>query len=129
MQYRSRMQLTRDTRSDVNVILAYAPGEVTLRGQVLRASAIVTPERIVEWPVTALADLTPAALDHVLALEPEIVLLATGVVQRFPEPEAYAHVNSRGVGFEVMEIGAACRTYNLLVADARRVALALLLGD
>lgn len=123
------MQLTTDTRTDVNVVLGYAASEVRLRDRVLRASAIVTRDLIVEWPVPGLAGLTPAALDRVLALEPEIVLLSTGAVQRFPEPEAYAHVNARGIGFEVMAIGAACRTYNLLVADDRRVALALIVGD
>lgn len=128
MQYRSRMQLTRDTRTDVNVVLGYSAAEVRLRDRVLNASAIVTRDRVVDWPVATLAQLTPGVLDHVLALDPEIVLLATGATQRFPEPEAYAHLNARGVGLEAMEIGAACRTYNLLVADDRRVALALVIG-
>lgn len=123
------MQLTRDTRTDINVVLGYAPGEVRLRDRVLRTSAIVTRDRIVDWPIAGLAQLSTAALDRVLELDPEIVLLSTGAVQRFPEPAAYAHVNARGVGFEVMALGAACRTYNLLLADERRVALALLAGD
>lgn len=128
MQYRSRMQLTRDTRADVNVVLGYSAAEVQLRDRVLRASAVITRDRVLDWPVGELAELTTGALDRVLELDPELVLLATGAVQRFPEPEAYAHVNARGVGFEVMDVGAACRTYNLLVADDRRVALALILG-
>lgn len=122
------MQLTRDTRADVNVVLGYAPDAVQLRDRVLRASAVITRDRVLDWPVGTFAELTTSALDRVLALEPELVLLATGATQRFPEPEAYAHVHARGVGFEVMDVGAACRTYNLLVADERRVALALILG-
>jgi uncharacterized protein len=120
------MQLSSDTRTDANVVVGYAADEVRLRERALRTSAIVTLDRIVDWPVASIADLTPSALDPVLDLDPEIVLLATGGVQRFPEPDVVAHVYSRGVGFEVMEVGAACRTYNLLLSEDRRVALALL---
>lgn len=126
MQYRSRMKLSSDTRADVNAVLGYGPTEVRLRARTLVTSAIVTADRIVDWPVASLAEVTPAALDRVLELQPEIVLLATGATQRFPEPDAYAHVQGRGIGFEVMEIGAACRTYNVLLGEDRRVALALL---
>jgi uncharacterized protein len=120
------MQLSSDTRTDANVVVGYAADEVRLRERALRTSAIVTADRIVDWPVASIADLTPSALDPVLDLGPEIVLLATGAVQRFPEPDVVAHVYSRGVGFEAMEVGAACRTYNLLLSEDRRVALALL---
>ncbi len=129
MRYRSRMKLGSDTRSDVNAVLGYGAAEVRLRERVLTRSAVITADRIVDWPVASLADLAPAALDRVLELQPEIVLLSTGATQRFPEPEVYAHVQGRGVGFEVMEIGAACRTYNVLLSEDRRVALALLFGD
>jgi uncharacterized protein len=120
------MKLSSDTRPDANVVLGYAADEVRLRGRALRASAIVTVDRVVDWPVGSLADVTPGALDRVLELAPEVVLLATGGTQRFPEPEVYAHVHARGVGFEAMEVGAACRTYNVLLGEDRRVALALL---
>jgi uncharacterized protein len=122
------MKLSSDTRTDVNVVLGYSPSEVRLRERALQSGAIVTADRVVDWPVAALDDLTPAALDAVLALQPEIVLLSTGGTQRFPAPEVFAHVYARGVGFEVMEVGAACRTYNLLLSEDRRVALALLFG-
>jgi uncharacterized protein len=126
VQYRSRMKLSSDTRADVNAVLGYGPAEVRLRTGALATSAIVTADRVVDWQVKSLAEVTPAALDRVLELQPEIVLLATGATQRFPEPDAYAHVQGRGVGFEAMEIGAACRTYNVLLGENRRVALALL---
>ena len=126
MQYRSRMKLSSDTRADANVVVGYAADEVRLRARTLRASAIVTVDRVVDWPVASLADVSPSALDAVLDLAPEIVLLATGGTQRFPDAAAYAHVYGRGVGFEAMEVGAACRTYNVLLSEDRRVALALL---
>lgn len=126
MQYRSRMKLSSDTRTDANVVVGYAADEVRLRGRTLRTSAIVTVDRVVDWPVAALDELSPSALDAVLGFAPEIVLLATGGTQRFPDPAVIAHVYGRGVGLEVMEIGAACRTYNVLLSEDRRVALALL---
>jgi uncharacterized protein len=120
------MKLGSDTRRDVNAVLGYGPAEVRLRERVLRHSVVITADRIVDWPVASLADVAPPALERVLELQPEIVLLSTGATQRFPEPAAYAHVQGRGIGFEVMEIGAACRTYNVLLSEDRRVALALL---
>jgi uncharacterized protein len=120
------MQLSSDTRTDANVVVGYAADEVRLRERALRTSAIVTVDRVVDWPVASMTQLSPSALDAVLDLGPELVLLATGGTQRFPEPDVVAHVYARGVGFEVMEVGAACRTYNLLLSEDRRVALALL---
>jgi uncharacterized protein len=120
------MQLSSDTRTDANVVVGYAADEVRLRERALRTSAIVTVDRVVDWPVASMTQLSPSALDAVLDLGPELVLLATGGTQRFPEPDVVAHVYARGVGFEVMAVGAACRTYNLLLSEDRRVALALL---
>jgi len=69
--------------------------------------------------------------DHwaaLLAQRPEIVLLGTGEQQRFPRPEILRPLTEAGIGVEVMTVQAACRTYNILVAEERRVAAALLLG-
>jgi uncharacterized protein len=120
------MQLSSDTRTDVNAVVGYAADEVRLRTRALRTSAIVTADRVVDWPVASLADISPSALDSVLDLGPEVVLLSTGGTQRFPDPAVIAHAYGRGVGFEVMDVGAACRTYNVLLGEDRRVALALL---
>ena len=120
------MKLSSDTRADANVVVGYSAREVRLRERTLARSAIVTVDRVVDWPGAAFDTLRPQALDAVLALQPALIVLASGARQRFPPPEVYAHVYGRGVGLEVMEIGAACRTYNLLLAEDRRVALALL---
>jgi uncharacterized protein len=120
------MKLSSDTRTDVNVVVGYSPGEVRLRERSLTTGAIVTADRLLDWPVASLAELSTAALEPLFELRPEIVLLSTGATQRFPDPEIIAHVYARGVGFEVMDVGAACRTYNVLLGEDRRVALALL---
>ena len=111
------MKLSADPQRGQNLITGYTAGEVKLAERTLVTSAIVMADRIVDWTVDAILD-----------LEPELVLLATGERQQFPAPALLAYLPGRGVGLEVMHTGAACRTYNVLVAEDRRVALALVLG-
>jgi uncharacterized protein len=66
-------------------------------------------------------------LGPLFALEPEVVVLSTGVKQQFPRAALRAEFATRKIGLEVMEIGAACRTYNVLVGEERRVLAAILL--
>jgi uncharacterized protein len=58
-------------------------------------------------------------------MTPEVVLLGTGVRLYIPEIDITAYFNSRGVGFEVMDTGAACRAFNVLIAEDRRVVAVL----
>ena len=122
------MQLAPDTHGQANLIAGYGPGQLRLRDRVLTASAIVTASEVLPWPVASVEALTPAQLDPVLGLKVEVVLLATGARQLWPPPAVLAHVARHGVGLEVMDLGAACRTFNLLVGDQRRVALAAILA-
>ena len=121
------MQLAPDTQGQANRIAGYGQGQLRLRDRVLTESAIVTAAEVLPWPVTSALSLTPEQLEPVLALKVEVVLLATGARQVWPTPAVLAHVAARGVGLEVMDLGAACRTFNLLVGDQRRVALAAIL--
>jgi len=122
------MQLAPDSHGRRNLIAGYAAGELRLRDRVLTESAIVTAEEVLRWPVASAAALTPQLLEPVLALPVEVVLLATGTRQVWPDAAVLAHAAARGVGLEVMDLGAACRTFNLLVGDGRPVALAAILG-
>jgi uncharacterized protein len=122
------MQLSADSHGQRNLIAGYAAGELRLRDRVLTASAIVTASEVLPWPVTRAEALTPELLEPLYALRVEVVLLATGVRQVWPPPALLAHAAARGVGLEVMDLGAACRTFNLLVGDQRPVALAAILG-
>jgi uncharacterized protein len=83
---------------------------------------------LLDWPPASFEALTAAHLQSLLALKPEIVLLGTGELQRFPRPDIIRPLVEAGIGVEVMTVPAACRTYNILVAEERRVAAALLLG-
>ena len=74
-----------------------------------------------------LDELSEADLDAVFALQPEIVVLGSGARQRFPDTRLLAVILARGIGCEVMDTGAACRTYNVLVSESRRAVAALFL--
>lgn len=105
------------------------PGAVTVGDRVLTTSFLMAPDRIVEgWPVRRAEAFDLAAIDALLALEPEVVLLGTGDTQVFPPREAMAALLARRIGIEVMANAAACRTYNLLASEGRRVVAAILLG-
>ena len=92
-------------------------------------SLIVMPETLIEnWGAISFEDLANAHFEHILSLEPEIVLLGTGKTLRFPNPALTQALTHAQIGMEVMDIHATCRTYNILMAEGRKVAAALILG-
>jgi len=123
-----RMKFTLENSAAANAVTARAPGEVHIAGRPYRASLVISPGQVIEnWPVRDATLLAEDALEAVFSLSPEIFLLGTGERQIFPDPRLYALIASRGIGFEVMDNGAACRTYNVLLAEGRDIALALIL--
>jgi len=121
------MQLTPDSDRLRHVVIGYGPDEIRLRDQILKTSSIVTRDRVLPWTARDVAALAPEDLDAVIALDVDVVLLATGVRQTWPPPTVIAHAARRRIGLEVMDVGAACRTYNVLLSEERRVALAAIL--
>lgn len=123
------MKLTLEKSSRLNLVRAYSPTELHIGEQIVRTRCIVTPtELITEWPPATYAEVDVAHLNTILELKPDVVVLGTGAVQRFP-PARFREVFARaGVGLEVMDLGAACRTFNVLVQEERRVAAALFLA-
>jgi uncharacterized protein len=122
------MKLTLETRPDFNAIVGYDDHEVRLRDRVLRTSCIITATTLLtDWAPRRVAEITAAHCAAVLELRPAIVLLATGPRLEFPDAAVYAPFLARGVGLEVMDLGAACRTYNVLLSEDRNVAVACLL--
>jgi uncharacterized protein len=121
------MRFARDNLAG-NVIRAYAAGRVTINEEVIATSVIVTPDRIVrDWLPHAFGDLEPRHLARLEELAPEIIVLGTGERLRFPGAEFTAGFLSRGIGVEIMDTHAACRTYNILLSEDRRVVAALLM--
>lgn len=122
------MKLTLDSQGDAYTISSYDRGRVVIAEEVLTRSLIVAPDRLLrDWPPQTFPELRREHVEWVLPLEPEIVLLGTGTRLRFPDPGITLPMHSRRVGLEVMDTGAACRTYNVLSAEGRRVVAALLL--
>lgn len=111
-----------------NLFTAYGEGYVQVNQQRFENSVIVMPEQLIaDWPPRSLEQLTEAHFAHIAALQPEIVLLGTGNMLRFPHPRLSKALSQACIGFEVMDTFAAARTYNILMGEGRRVAAALLL--
>jgi len=122
------MRFTQDSTSNVNVVRGYARGELKINDEVFRESVLVTAAAT--QTLAGLGDVAALTQEHagrILAHEPEVVLLGTGQRQVFPSPAFGARFLQAGIGFEVMDTGAACRTYNVLVTEQRRVVALLLL--
>ena len=120
------MKFTLDSRDDINLIRGYAPGEVRIGEVVAHAPCIVTAQHLIlDWAAHEVAALTVAQLAPIFELQPDVVLLGTGAKQTFPAGAVRQAFAARNVGLEVMDLGAACRTYNILVQEERRVAAVL----
>ena len=114
-----------------NLITAYDTAFVQVGERRLAGpSLVVCPDRMLEqWGGANVAALVAEDFERLLALDPEIVLLGTGSRLRFPPPVLSRCLGDARVGLEVMDLGAACRTYNILAGEGRRVAAALILAD
>ena len=122
------MKFTLESSSRVNVVRAYSRTELRIGETRIRSSCIVSADRLItDWPPLRLEALTAQHLTAIFALQPEVVLLGTGERQRFPPPDIRAAFAARSIGLEVMDLGAACRTYNILVQEERRAVAALFL--
>lgn len=109
-------------------IRAFAPGTIQINDKVLTQSIIITPEILIEnWAPQTVGELTADHLSPMIALKPDVLLIGTGAQLIFPPIECYGHLINLGIGVEVMDTGAACRTYNALSAENRRVAAALII--
>lgn len=123
------MRFTLDSGSGVHTIRSYARDEIHVGEQVVRTSCIVSADTLIApWETTRAAELQLAQLEPVFALRPEIVLLGTGARQEFPPAAVRREFAARAIGLETMDVGAACRTFNVLVQEERKVAAALILG-
>lgn len=147
------MQFSQDIDTSAYVIRAYGPGEVTINEplteesianwstqpqaaqpaplvtrRTLTRSAVVSPRQLVEdWPAQTPSEINAERLAPILAMKPEIVLFGTGSRLQWPPAATIAALHELGIGVEVMDTAAACRTYNILMLEGRRVAAALLM--
>lgn len=120
------MKLHLSNPAGLNMITAYGADFVQVNDQRHPNSLILLPDSLTDWPVAAFRDLTTEHLARLLEFGPELVLLGTGRRHHFPHPALYGELLGARIGLEAMDTGAACRTYNILAAEGRRVAAALI---
>ncbi|MCK5916930.1 MAG: Mth938-like domain-containing protein [Cocleimonas sp.] len=107
-------------------ITGYDDQSVRINDNSFNQGFILTPNHFnSDWQPQTFIDLQAQHLEAIFALQPEVILLGTGIKQVFPEKEIYLNLVNSGIGFEVMNTQAACRTFNILMADDRNVAAAL----
>lgn len=122
------MKFTLEPGVPANLIRGYSDREIRIGERSVTDSCIVTADTLItSWEPRSFAELVAAHLEALLALSPELVVLGTGQLQQFPSAEIRALLSSRRVGLEAMQLGAACRTFNVLVQEERRVAAGLFL--
>jgi len=110
-----------------NTFTGHGAGYVRLGVVEYRDNVLVTPERVVSgWARGGFEALTEADFAALAELKPELVLLGTGASLRFPDPRLTRALTDAGIGVEVMDTPAACRTFNILAAEGRNVAAAVL---
>ena len=123
------MKLHASTTQQYQTVTGYDDRGVEINAQHYGASLIVLPETPPRpWNVTAFEDLTEAHFSQIEADLPDVVILGTGERQRFIHPRLLAPFAARRVGVECMDNKAACRTYNILMGEGRKVTLALILN-
>ncbi len=115
-------------RADAHTIQAYGDGWISVNGEKIRHSVVLSSMGAREpWPCTSLEDLRPEHFDQLLVHQPEVVIFGSGPKLRFVHPSLHASLMAQRVGFETMDTLAACRTFNILAQEGRRVVVALLL--
>lgn len=123
------MKLHLEAPTSQNMFSGYGPGYVSVNGTRHERSIVVMQDRLLaDWAPASVDALGAEHLAPLAVLELEVILLGTGEKLRFPKPEVMRPIIDARIGFEVMDVQAAARTYNILLAEGRRVAAALLLG-
>ncbi|KMZ11885.1 putative membrane protein [Candidatus Burkholderia humilis] len=122
------LKLHQESTSALNTITSYGDGFVAINLERHEGSVIVILQGPVErWPVTSFDALTPEDFDALVKAAPEVVIFGSGSRLRFPHPRLTAQLAKHRIGVETMDFGAACRTYNILMQEGRKVAAALLI--
>lgn len=121
------MKIEREQAEGRNMFTGYGAGYVEVNRTRYSASLVVGADKLVaDWPLESIDALAADHMAAILELKPEIVLLGTGAAFAFPDPARLAPLRKAGVGVEVMDTNAACRTYNILLGEGRNVVAALI---
>ncbi|MDP2762405.1 MAG: Mth938-like domain-containing protein [Sideroxyarcus sp.] len=122
------MALHAQTNTNQRLFTGHGAGYVAVNGHRFEQALVVTAAAVrTDWPATDFASLAAVHFDYFLDLKPEVLLFGTGAQQRFARPELFRTLVQNGIAVEFMDTPAACRTYNILVAEDRKVVAAILM--
>ncbi|SHG51235.1 Mth938-like domain-containing protein [Massilia sp. CF038] len=122
------MKLHASTTKQYQTVTGYDDSGVEINAERFQYSLIVMPETPPRaWDVPNFEALTAAHFEQIEADKPDVVILGTGERQRFVHPRLIASLSARHIGVESMDSKAACRTYNVLMGEGRKVTLALII--
>ena len=122
------MKLHSDPRPFYNTFTSYGEGFVEVNEKRFTSSILVMPEgAVLPWPPLSIDQVGADSFAEIIALKPEILLFGSGARLRFLHPRITRALTQAGIGVECMDMFAACRTYNILMSEERKVACALLI--
>jgi uncharacterized protein len=122
------LKLHQDASGALNTVTGYGAGYIEINQVRHSGSLLVLPDApVIAWPVSSFEHLSPELFAMLADSAPEVVIFGSGERLRFPHPRLTAALTARRIGVETMDFKAACRTYNILMAEGRKVAAALLI--
>ena len=122
------MKLHQDSSGALNTVTGYGPDYVEINLVRHSGSILLLPETpVIPWPVSSFDDLSAEHFAMLVDYAPEVVVFGSGERLRFPHPRLIAALTAKRIGVETMDFKAASRTYNILMAEGRKVAAALLI--
>lgn len=120
------MKFAEDHNSATYKISAYDDQSIAINGLAYSQSLVLSPSELdSEWSPSSFNELRASHLETIYTMKPEIIILGTGSKQTFPPAEILRHLAIKQIGYEIMDTQAACRTFNILMAEGRTVVAAL----
>jgi len=124
------LKLLLNTSIRQKIFTAHGEGYVEVSRERFEQPIVVTPEQVLtDWLPQNFDPLVETQFEYFLPMTPEVLLFGTGSQQYFPHPRLYRALSDLGIAVEFMNTPAACRTYNILLAEDRKVVAAILLCD
>ena len=122
------MKFAEDNLNEGYFITSYEPKKLMVNGRTISSRIIIAPDQLIEdWSIESIDELSSNHTDDIIQFKPELVLIGTGNKLTFPDVATYSTLINMGIGVDVMDTGAACRTYNILSGEGRRVVAGLIL--
>lgn len=125
------MDVTPLVRKGQKIIQSYSGGSFKINGDLYEHAVIVSPDNVLEWDINEVQSAAALQERHFadlisMSADFDVILLGSGAQIQFLTPDLKKSLRAKGINVEVMDTGAACRTYNVLMAEGRRVVSALM---